>query len=420
MKEDVWESITTETVMDDAEEKKDLKAWNLIGLCVEASQQIHIQDSEGGRAAWKALKAIHVPSTLSVRVRIMKRLFRRQLEVGGSMQEHLQTMFEDFAQLDQIGSPLDQNITVTVMLASLNEEFETLITAMEAWDVEKLTIAAVRSKLIEEWTRKTLTSQDNSNGAALAGKKGSYPDKRVDRRDKTFAPRTDYVPRTETRECFRCNKTGHIARDCRVAVTDHRQSASTSSAHLALGARMMKTDGQMKTVAIVEDKIRERKQEKDRMKTVIKIEDSIRKRKASDQTERIDEKLRRRENYVKSGRRCHECHRVGHGYRDCPSKLDLDYVKKDDKKKEIKLTSSAKLDRWGKMYSMGTTIKPLLQQDFIIDSGASNHMCGNKDVSEFAAWKVRRYIDGERRRSGSKRKGIDCSGGGRGKPSNHN
>lgn len=117
---------------------------------------------------------------------------------------------------------------------------------------------------------------------------------------------------------------------------------------------------------VVEDKIRERKEVVNRMKTVIKVEDNIRKRKALNPVKRIGEKLRKQER--------------SYGHREYSSRLNLDGV--TEEMREIKLkTRSAKLDRWGKYYSMCSSFKPLLQE-FLIDSGASNHMCGNKNLFE--------------------------------------
>jgi gag-polypeptide of LTR copia-type len=45
-------------------------------------------------------------------------------------------------------------MSVCVMLASLDENYEPLITALEAWDSKKHTVEAVRAKLVEEFSRK--------------------------------------------------------------------------------------------------------------------------------------------------------------------------------------------------------------------------------------------------------------------------
>jgi hypothetical protein len=77
-----------------------------------------------------------------------------RIEEGVSMQEHLQSVFEKFNQLNEIGHGLENDLAVSIILASLSSEYEPLITALEAWDEHRLTIEAVRAKLIEEYQRK--------------------------------------------------------------------------------------------------------------------------------------------------------------------------------------------------------------------------------------------------------------------------
>lgn len=47
-------------------------------------------------------------------------------------------------------------MVITIILASLNEDYETLITALEVRNEKDLRIELVRSKLLEEWGNKTI------------------------------------------------------------------------------------------------------------------------------------------------------------------------------------------------------------------------------------------------------------------------
>jgi hypothetical protein len=49
---------------------------------------------------------------------------------------------------------MENEMAVVILLASLTREYEPMITALEAWSVENLTLQAVRAKLIEEYERK--------------------------------------------------------------------------------------------------------------------------------------------------------------------------------------------------------------------------------------------------------------------------
>lgn len=190
MKEGCWDTIEQEGNVTAEQMPNDKKAWNYIVLGVDDSQHVHVKATKGGREAWKVLKEFHVQTSLSARIRIMKTLFRIRLDEGTSMESHLQMIFEKFSELDEIGYGLANEMAVSILLASLNSEYEPLITALEAWDETRLTIQAVRAKLLEEYRRKDNAYQEESHETAL----------KVGRKDDRG---------------YRCNKIGHIGRYCK-------------------------------------------------------------------------------------------------------------------------------------------------------------------------------------------------------------
>lgn len=163
-KEDCWDPIVHVGEMEAAMKKKNRKALSLIVLCVDDGQHVHLRSSKGGREAWANLKEFHVQSTMSSRIRILKRLFRIQLQEGGSMLEHLHVMTEGFHELNAIGAGLDAEMAVSIIFTSLSDDYEPLITALEAWDKDRRTLSAVQAKLIEEWRRRSVpgTSSDSA------------------------------------------------------------------------------------------------------------------------------------------------------------------------------------------------------------------------------------------------------------------
>lgn len=311
MKESCWDSIEhVGEEMVPAMLTKDRKAWNIIVLGVDDNQHVHVKGTKGGKEAWNKLKDFHIQTTLSARIRIMKRLFRIRLEDGTTMHEHLQSIFERFSELDEIGYGLENDMAVSILLASLNPDYEPLITALEAWDESRLTIQAVRAKLIEEWQRKSQTTQEESNETAL----------------RTFQ-------RKDERVCFGCNKRGHILKFCRSrpqerATQERTTQERASVAKVAFSARFN----------AVEKRIKRRKK-------------------------RTDFRI------------CYNCGEYGHDIAYCPTKKkmkSLVVVSTDNGlSKEIR---SAKMARLSQMYVL-VSLNNYEFQSWIIDSGASNHMC---------------------------------------------
>ena len=303
MKENCWTSIEHEEGFSEAIAKQDLKAWNHIILGIDDDQLVHVRLTKGGQEAWKILKGIHVQTTLSARIRIMKTLFKIRLSREVTMQQHLQEIFENFHQLSEIGYGLANDMSVSVILASLPSEYEPLITALEAWDENRLTIEAVRSKLLEEWKRKEQMKSGETSESALQSI----------RKDIT---------------CLGCGKKGHIKRFCR----NVQKTSTDERANVAKVA-----------FSAVESRVKNRK---------IKIIHRI----------------------------CYNCRETGHQSSMCPKNVTLKSEVGENFWK-INDDQSAKMARLSKMYSCVTLREnEFYFQNWIIDSGASNHMCCDKNL----------------------------------------
>lgn len=112
------------------------------------------------------------------------------------MEEHLNTMFETFHELEEMSSQITKELAVYILLSSVGSEYETLITALEAWEEKRLTLQAVRMKILDEWRRKNNTVDSSglfeAGESALSSARG---------RDECM--------------CYNCDKKGHISRNCR-------------------------------------------------------------------------------------------------------------------------------------------------------------------------------------------------------------
>jgi hypothetical protein len=324
MKENCYDSIETRKAAAewDADMKRmDKKAWNLINLGVETSQHIHVKSTKGGREAWLKLKEFHVQTSLSARIRVMKNLFRVTLKNGQSMEDHLQYIFEHFSELDEIGYGLKNDMAVSIVLASLNNDYDPLITALEAWDESRLTLNAVRAKLLEEWRRKNRVSEaEPTSENAL---------RVFDRLGKDNRPRCNY-----------CKRRGHLEKNCRIKAADlasHSEENSTEQAnyaHVAFSARV-----QTAKPGILSAKKK------------------------------------------KGNRVCYICGDKGHVMDFCPQKpsvkSEINCIKRPIKTENKEV--SAKMARWSKMYS-NVSYEGNNFQGWIIDSGASNHICCDKGL----------------------------------------
>lgn len=189
-REGLW-SVATESrplVVDADYLAKEQQALQVIALSCDSNQVVYLRKCTTGKAAWDMLKSVHQQSTIGAQIRIMKQLFSSKLPPNGSMREHLNRLFTWFDKLGEMDAGLTCKVSVSVILASLNEEYEHLVTAIEAWDETRLTVQNVKAKLIDEWEKKSGGSEYPTTSTALKTKP-------------IFT-------------CYGCGQPGHMKRNC--------------------------------------------------------------------------------------------------------------------------------------------------------------------------------------------------------------
>jgi hypothetical protein len=132
----------------------DKKALNVIALHVDRDNAALLHDITSGKEAWITLKSYHLAESLANKIRVSKKLFSLKLERGGNVRKHLGEMQKLFNKLSDINKPVKDEDKMALMLASVGSEYEALVTAIEAWPVERLTMAAISERLIQEYEKK--------------------------------------------------------------------------------------------------------------------------------------------------------------------------------------------------------------------------------------------------------------------------
>lgn len=173
---------------------KDDQALATIGLAVEDNQLVHIRKAKSAAEAWENLEKFHVKKTLTTKVSVMRKICRLRLEKNGDMEAHISTLTELFEKLNDLQpkNVLDDQWLVSILLSSLPEEYETLVTALEARPEEDLTLNLVKGKLIDEWQKRESRSKmdDGTESALQVGSKA------------------------DSDRCFFCKKSGHLKANC--------------------------------------------------------------------------------------------------------------------------------------------------------------------------------------------------------------
>lgn len=183
--------------------KADLKARATICLCLEDSQTSIVRTCTSAKAAWKALKDYHDKGS---EVYLLKKLTRLELREEGDMEQHLQNFTELLQRIADAGDEIPKKLQVAMLLCSLPDSYDPLVTAMEQRPADELTLDLVKSKLLAEAEKR----RERSGSAAGGG--GGEKALRTDFR-KQHGRSSDGNKDTRS-TCFHCKKPGHFKRNC--------------------------------------------------------------------------------------------------------------------------------------------------------------------------------------------------------------
>jgi len=181
------ETVTNQREISDWK-KKDEKALAVIVLCMEDSKLSLIKKMDSSKKAWNLLKEHYVKSTISNKASVLKRVCQMRLEEGGDVESHLLKMEELFEKLAGMGRELEEDLRVVLILQSLPDSFNTLVTALEARDEKDLTMDLVTTKILDHHRNK---EKDGTSDKAL----------------KVFQRKDMFT-------CNYCKEEGHIKKNC--------------------------------------------------------------------------------------------------------------------------------------------------------------------------------------------------------------
>lgn len=181
--------------------KANQKALATIVLFIEDSQMNLVKGAATARDAWLKLKAYHEKASMTSRVSLLKRICSLNLSEGSAegpnMEKHLFELEELFDRLQCAGQELEPSLKIAMILRSLPDSFDVLVTALESRKDEDLTMEIVKQKLLDEWQRRTERNVSSSFGTGESALKS-------------------VAKRQEEKICFFCRKPGHFRRNCRL------------------------------------------------------------------------------------------------------------------------------------------------------------------------------------------------------------
>ena len=187
-------------------------------LSVAANVQIYVRSAANAREAWENLEK-HFEKSHSLRrcitdVNCIPQDWRR----GLACFEHVNYMQTLSDHLEAVGDPIVEKDLLIILISSLTEEYNHLITALETLAEDRLTLSYVRDRVIHEYEKLHNGSDGTMNPSKLENALFT-------RRNESKS--TDSIGK----KCFCCQKEGHFARKCYKTKADRKLKQKGESAN---------------------------------------------------------------------------------------------------------------------------------------------------------------------------------------------
>eukprot|EP00112_Aurelia_sp_Birch-Aquarium-sp1_P010241 Seg2196.2 transcript_id=Seg2196.2/GoldUCD/mRNA.D3Y31 product="Retrovirus-related Pol polyprotein from transposon TNT 1-94" protein_id=Seg2196.2/GoldUCD/D3Y31 len=158
---DLWEIVRASENEQRRFRKRENLALASVGLSVATSLQIYVRSAKSAKEAWDNLEQHFEQKSLSRKIFYRRKLYAARMDKGTSMLAHVNYMKTLSEHLEAVDDAVSEKDLVIILISSLPEEYNYLITALETTAEEKLTWDYVRDRLVHEYDK----MQSGSAGA---------------------------------------------------------------------------------------------------------------------------------------------------------------------------------------------------------------------------------------------------------------
>ena len=159
---DLWDVVNGSEVVEpnasEVERKKFRKrenyALSVICLAVSTSLHIYVRSAKTPGEAWRNLADRFEEKSLARKIFYRRKLYSCRLERGQSMEDHVNNIKTISEHLESLDDPVQEKDLVMILISSLTDDYNNLITALESLKDAELTWSYVRERVISEFERK--------------------------------------------------------------------------------------------------------------------------------------------------------------------------------------------------------------------------------------------------------------------------
>ena len=122
-------------------------------MAIEPEQQIHVRDTTTAKEAWDVLKGQFACESILQKLRLRQQYYTCKFQAGGDMLGHINHMRSLHDQLREMGINVDDRELAMTLLGSPPEEYQPLITALDAIGEDNLSFEKVKGMLLNDADR---------------------------------------------------------------------------------------------------------------------------------------------------------------------------------------------------------------------------------------------------------------------------
>lgn len=191
--------------------KGDREAKSDLILAISPVELQQVRGCATAREVWIKLQNVYASQGPAKKANLLKKLVTQRLTEENDVREHLNLFFDAVDKLAVMGVDINQELLSILLLYSLPQSYENFRCAIESRD-ELPTPEALKIKILEEGDVRHQKLQTEENGAMIAWKKQRNKGKERGSSKRQEKPKKSN-PENDI-QCFKCKKTGHIAKEC--------------------------------------------------------------------------------------------------------------------------------------------------------------------------------------------------------------